>query len=98
MHPAENRLLCAEPKLMLARVHHQCGFWRLGVLRCGFALAGVREISLLSWSPGDGFPANAKPLIDGVFRDCRAGDGPAWWRELARMATKTGRQFAKRKR
>jgi hypothetical protein len=83
---------------MLAGVHHQCGFWRLGVLRCGFALAGVREISALPWLPGDGFPANAKSLFDGVFRDCHASDRPAWWQEVARMVTKIGRQFAKRKR
>jgi len=67
----------------------------LGVLRCGFALAGVREISALLWLPGEGFPANAKPLVDGVFRDCCADDKPAWWQEVARMVTKTGRQFAK---
>jgi len=70
----------------------------LGVLRCGFALAGVQEISALLWLSGEGFPANAKSLVDGVFGDCYASDRPAWWQEAARMVTKAGRQFAKRKR
>jgi len=87
------RVRCA-----LAGVRRQRRFWRLGVLRCGFALAGVWEISALLWLPGEGFPANAKPLVDGVFGDCYASDRPAWWRELAGMVTKIGRQFAKWKR
>ena len=77
----------AAPRLAVRRSRR---FWRLGVLRCGFALAGVREVSALSWSPGEGFPANAKSLVDGVFRgvpsrfgdtdggDCHAGGRPAW--------------------
>ena len=59
----------------------------MSVLRCGFALAGVWEISPLSWLSGEGFLANAKSLVDGVFRgvsspiddeDCRASDKPTW--------------------